>query len=76
MDRHDAGMIEAGQDVGFARDSGRTHSLLIGDIEHLDRDVPAQYPVVGHVDRSHAAAAGDTRDGVTIIQLRPSRGRP
>ena len=70
---HDAGMIEPGQDVRFALQPRRARAFLIGDVEHLHRDVAIEDVIAGDVDGAHAAVAGDAGDLVARIELGPRR---
>ena len=71
--RDDARVIQPGQDVRFALQPHRARSLLIGDVEDLDRDSAIQDVIPRHVHGAHAAMAGDTGDLVARVQLGPRR---
>jgi hypothetical protein len=73
VDGNDGGMIEPGQDVRFALQPRGARSVLVGDVEHLHRDLAVEHPIAGDVDGAHAAVAGDARDRVARIQLGPRR---
>jgi hypothetical protein len=49
-------MGEAGRDLDFAEEPVAAERLGDGRVDHLERDAPVVFEVLGHVDGRHAAA--------------------
>jgi hypothetical protein len=56
MDRNDAGMLQSGQNVGLAPQSGLQISLRIGKFKHFHRDLSTEPGIFYEKDGAHSAS--------------------
>ena len=66
VDRHDVGMVQAGEDAGFVQ--VRLDILGVGDsfgVRHLDRDGAVEVVVVGQIDPPNPPWPKPSEDRVT-----------
>ncbi len=65
VDGHEPGVLELGEDPGLLAETLGDPRRGLGETHHLERDLAAELPVVGQVDRGHSPLAED-RDRVVL----------
>ena len=71
VDRHDARMLERRQDPCLAFEPMGTVVMFEFRRQHLERDVAPQQAIRGAIDGTHATAAEQLMDCITIAGVRP-----